>query len=289
MISMPQASRLSGKITFKLQEAGDWIFAAHDVYCDLLSEQLPHIIRKSNTGWKKSRYGNDRKFAYFKGLSDDEINEINEFVRDFSHYVIIGLNKNLKDAYSDELDFCLCLDFTWVDGKAGDVRTPTGEKVYAAKYQSNNAAIDWLAVELAKAFNRLPETTTARPVVLTCIPCSPDKKFDLPSVLCRKLVALLVGREFEASVAELCLPKLLRPKPDYKNAHLARKAQIWRTIYKRGWVSLDCDLQDRVIYIIDDLYQPGRTIWAYADFLKQKGAKTVVGLVCEKTFSDSSN
>ena len=67
------------------------------------------------------------------------------------------------------------------------------------------------------------------------------------------------------------------------------KVRVWKTIIQSKSIQLSHSVEGKTIYIIDDLYQSGATLWSYAKYLKAKGANTVIGLVCVKALSDKDN
>ncbi len=68
-----------------------------------------------------------------------------------------------------------------------------------------------------------------------------------------------------------------------------KKIPIWQDLYNQGCVVLAADVTGRLVVVIDDLYQSGATMWAYAKFLKSRGAAHVFGLPCVKSLRDSDN
>ena len=82
---------------------------------------------------------------------------------------------------------------------------------------------------------------------------------------------------------------LLCKKPQMKKLPVQNKIQTWDNLYKERQISIKCNVSDKNIIIVDDLYQSGITMWKYAKYLKSMGAKTVFGLVCVKSLKDSDN
>ena len=74
-----------------------------------------------------------------------------------------------------------------------------------------------------------------------------------------------------------------------KKLPVQNKKQTWDNLYKERQISIKCNVSDKNIIIVDDLYQSGITMWKYAKYLKSMGAKTVFGLVCVKSLKDSDN
>ena len=84
-------------------------------------------------------------------------------------------------------------------------------------------------------------------------------------------------------------PVMKKPKPAIKEINWERKIKVWERIYQKGHVSLNENVNNCAVCVIDDLYQSGTTMWSYAGFLKSQGAEAVYGLTCVKTLSDRSN
>lgn len=68
-----------------------------------------------------------------------------------------------------------------------------------------------------------------------------------------------------------------------------RKIETWNEIYYNGNVEITDEINEKNVMVIDDLYQSGTTMWEYAKFLKNSGARSVWGLVCVKSLRDSDN
>ena len=94
-----------------------------------------------------------------------------------------------------------------------------------------------------------------------------------------------------SSQLKLCFisPSLKKDKPSMKQLSVEAKIEAWAEIYDSGSVVLDKVIEGKNIIIIDDLYQSGTTIWKYASFLKEHGARVVCGVVCVKSLKDSDN
>ena len=70
---------------------------------------------------------------------------------------------------------------------------------------------------------------------------------------------------------------------------MADKIPMWRDLYAADGVTLTESVAERLVVIVDDLYQSGATLWAYAEHLKSQGAAHVMGLPCVKSMRDSDN
>ena len=78
-------------------------------------------------------------------------------------------------------------------------------------------------------------------------------------------------------------------KSQMKQLSIENKIATWKEIYYNDKVQIDKKVKNKNIIVIDDLYQSGTTMWQYARFLKQMGARSVFGVVCVKSLKDSDN
>ena len=67
---------------------------------------------------------------------------------------------------------------------------------------------------------------------------------------------------------------------------IMRLYDMIKDIYKNGKVEIECDVYNKDVLVVDDLYQSGATMCEYAKYLKSLGAKSVWGLVCVKSLKD---
>lgn len=155
--------RSRSQITWKQflkKEDGSWFLNLQPYYADLFAVYFPHIMRRSRTGFKPSKSGKT-KFAFFRGLVERDLQRIESFIKFFGQAVCLDLNRHLGNNFSNELDFCLALDFT--KPSPDKERTVVGELEYQAKYHHNSEAITELAKELAFAIQALPPSAIPRP------------------------------------------------------------------------------------------------------------------------------
>lgn len=54
-------------------------------------------------------------------------------------------------------------------------------------------------------------------------------------------------------------------------------------------IEISRNVNDTTVFVVDDLYQSGVTLWSYARFLKMVGAAKVIGVVCVKAGKDTDN
>ena len=60
-------------------------------------------------------------------------------------------------------------------------------------------------------------------------------------------------------------------------------------IYDKKMSAAQFPINSFDVFIVDDLYQSGTTMWAFARYLKNLGARQVFGLACVKSLRDSDN
>ena len=262
-------------------EDGATVFGvSRDAYPSLFELAHPSIVQKAPNGWRPNAKGNCKYLWFPSGaLTEDELESINDWREKYKHYVLLGLNQHIEEFFSNELDFCMALDFNY--DPPAEKRTIYGEAEYQLKYQSSHPHFQVLANALAEAIPDLPVPTDySDSYCFSCVPGSPTQA----SVQCRLAyaVAKKLGGDFINA-------DLHCPKPALKGVPVAQKIPIWQEVYNKGCVQLSDSVEGRLVVVVDDLYQSGATLWMYAKYLKEQGATHVIGLPCVKSLRDSDN
>jgi len=273
---------------FEKTDKGDWILnLLPPFYADIFEDRFRKIMAKSNTCFRDSKNSKTR-YAFFSDLTDAEIEQVEKFIEVFRTYVIIGLNKNIKEYFKDELNFCLALDFNFDSNKNLEY-THIGELVYNIKYKRKRNLTEDLAKELAVAVRRLPFFHRFKNICLTYVPMHPEKMFYLPKILAELLVEKIKDFYPLRKTKPLVHARLKIKKPEFKDLKFIEKICEWKKIMKPENITLTSSVRGNPVIIIDDLYQSGTTLWTYARFLKEQGAGPIAGLVCEKSLRDTHN
>ena len=265
----------------QLEDGCYTFYVPTDVYSDLFDALHPEISRLARNGWRTSKNGKMR-YLWFAELSETDVAVIEEWRDRFKKYVLLGKNDHLKEHFTDELDFCLALDFNKED-PSSERRTLFGEAEYQAKYHQSSQHLSVLGHALMDAIKDLPIPAAHQAsYCLTCIPAPPGV-----ATIPRRLAAGMakperLNRDFVDA-------QLTCPKPKLKNSTVADKIPMWRDLFERNCVTLTNSVAGRLVVIVDDLYQSGATMWTYAEFLKSQGATHVIGLPCVKSLRDSDN
>jgi len=256
-------------------------------YAALFEEKESSLMAKSNTGWRDSKSAKT-KFAFFKSLTSAEVERIKQFIRDYERLVILGLNKNIEQCFTNELDSCIALDYNF-ESREHATRTEIGELVYRAKYKGSKGAVQKIVQHLESAIKRVPGRRRGLPSCVSYIPPAPDKLYDLPRELAKLLAMKLEGTQLLRKGIPLVRPVLEVNKPIFKELMVGRKITAWEKILSEGRIRLSGSIEGCAVYVIDDLYQSGTTMWSYAKYLKSLGASAVFGLACVKTLRDTDN
>lgn len=257
------------------------LFVLADTYPELFDFHCPNITQLAPKGWRISK-SEKMKYLWFPSgsLGTADLTRIEEWKQHFEQYVLIGLSRNIAPGFNQELDFCMGLSFNY-DPNA-KTRTPLGEALYQAKYQSSK--------------NHFAEITTAMAEATVFLPIPPDELSQLlTTAIPSDISKHNCGRELAVGVAKakdipFALSRLICDKAELKKLPFMEKVKQWCDLYGSGQcVTIDADVKGKTVIIVDDLCQSGITLWCYAMYLKNIGAKYVLGLVCVKSLRDSDN
>lgn len=191
-----------------------------------------------------------------------------------------------------DIPYCFAGDFNLqLDGTAQ--RTVLGEAEYRVKYgdisdekRSYYLSLLMQSIKQMACFLPIPKRPLYRfpSLFFSSIPLAQDR--------CDSFVHQLItfaGSQFTS--AQIITPTLRVQKPEMKNLSLNDKIQAWQSIYSDS-ANINIDLSSingATIVIVDDLYQSGTTMLAYASFLKNHGAGSIYGLSCVKSMKNSDN
>jgi predicted amidophosphoribosyltransferase len=288
----PYSRQQLGRHQFNQTESGDWLLSLRPYYAWLFSARYPDIIASSRTGWRDSQWGSN-KYAYFARLSPEHIAQIQDFITMYQRMVVVGINRHLASNFAAELDACVCLDFNKAEQESGSMpRTEIGELEYLAKYQHDHAAIGKLVNVMGNALNWIPISCSLDRTIQRCVtyvPPEPDKEYHLPREIARQLTQPNASTLSGAPFGSLVDATLAGAKASLKNATLDEKRTEWQRLTTPGAITLSRPVSGCAVYVVDDLYQSGTTIWTYARYLKSAGARWVFGIVCVKSLRDTDN
>ena len=285
------------KLQYKRERSGLWITIYHNddsysiltnkKYVELLNNFFPMFELNSPTKWRDSSNYEEMCTLWLPDgcYVDSDIERFKEWCNVATSEVLwLELNRNIYEFFDNELDFCIACDFNFVYGNG---RTAIGEAEYQLKYNLQNLE-EWQKIEykdeimnnMLHACRYIPIHDTNR-WCLSPMPALESGKKKLAWGLSKEMSNQLRMNFVDAT--------LLCDKPQMKQLSVGEKIQVWDDIYENGSVEIRCDVRNKNVLIIDDLYQSGTTMWEYAKYLKSLGARSVWGLVCVKSLKDSDN
>lgn len=270
---------------FEQKDGKNWFFAVKpEYYTQLFNHLCPELLPKFTFEWRKSSTGKSY-FTYLRDLDDDDIEKVQSFLADYKNLVLIGLNKNIKDHFTDELDYCIALDFNR-NKPEDENRTEAGTLEYEAKYKKSEKSIEKLADLFYVYIKRIPGLNFADDISICYVPAERGKEFHLPKILAEKLSSRLRQEYSDSDAFSIVNAVLLLEKPSLKDLRLEEKLRIVKLLFNEKNIAWEKHVKGKTIILIDDLYQSGLTLWTCAGSLKKLGAKKVFGLVCVKALSD---
>lgn len=282
----PKSRQILDWSTFEEKENGDYFLNLPSFYAELFEYKHPIIIDNSKTGWRTSQSGKT-DYVFFETLTPRDAQIIEKFIVDFKQLVVIGINKNIKPFFTNELDSCLALDYRFDFEK--DQPTVIGDLEKKAKYDGSNFAKNQLIEKLSKNISNLLLDKDDRAPILMYIPSTISDPSPLTRYLAEGICADPNVQKLLSKNKPIMHSAIQGKKEKLKDKPLKEKIDIWNNIIDSDRIELVDSADGENIIVIDDLYQSGSTLWSFAKFLKLKGAYSVHGLVCVKSMRDTDN
>ena len=273
---------------------GSYNFFVSEKLQEIFRYHFPVIDMDAPKGWEPSRGNTVNAWIPPDNAPSVNIDEIKEWA-EYAGTQCVWLNSEYP------LEYCVAADFNFnvEDGKITD-RTTLGDAEYWLKYKRENLKkadqkihVRNVCDGIRGVFELLPFAYKSRsfsvrlrrdkpiPPIVSAIPANKGKG-KLSWALTK-----YVANQYEL---EFVLPILRPTKPEMKNLSLDQKIKIWEDLYNtEDAIEADLDVDDREVLIVDDLYQSGATMQAYARYLNNLGAKRIFGIVCVKSMRDSDN
>lgn len=230
------------------------------------------MCKVDNIGLRKGK--EDRGFTFIKDGSEEALKKVRDWLR------LVGSFVAIRDCLA--LSFALDYDREKGDpkkpqSKIGLVRNraktydkPPTDDTYRAADELVKDSLDFL--EKMTCYN----TTTC---TVGMPPSRPDKPFDLPKYLAKKISKKLGIPDLTPTV------KTIKERPQLKDARCDKKLESIE-----GSISVDHQsIKDQTVLLIDDIYQSGVSTNYVAMLMLEAGAKKVYGLACEKTCRNDDN
>ncbi|WP_145410797.1 phosphoribosyltransferase [Paenibacillus xylanexedens] len=282
-------SRSEFKVSIFENENGDITIVTYSKKWEsFISSKHNDLVALSPKKWNMTNKGNYSLWIPKKNLNSILLHQFVEWLHEVNSHIWLNLNKNIKDNFTDEIDYCVAAD--WNISFDSKERTEVGEAEYQIKYQYSTGKIDeetakpyaeTLANAVLKCSNYLP-ISDKEDVLITTIPSIENEQNKLSWAMAR-FIQSKIGGSFLTGT-------LTKEKPKTKTLTVSDKIRLWKDIYANNDnIKLSHTVENKVVIIVDDLYQSGASIWAFAKFLKQQGCRNVMGLVAVKSQRDSDN
>ena len=269
-------------------------FVSQDVVA-VVKYHFPELEQASPTGWKQGKNNTKNIWVPANRVDQVDVDEIKQWAEFAGNQCVwLKLGNQLQDHFSgSEVDHCIAGDFNFTTDGSGTIgpRSVLGEAEFQLKYhlgeltqEKKQEYCTVMSQSLLEAFDLLPLRGIGTPEspVVSPIPAQEGSS---------KLAWAFAKHVAERKGVGFIEPRLLVQKPQMKQLTIQQKVTVWTTIYQTAnSVALDpASVHGRDVVIIDDLYQSGITMWAYAKALMGAGVRNVFGLVCVKSMRDSDN
>jgi phosphoribosylpyrophosphate synthetase len=276
---------------------GGYNFFIADAVMPVFQHHFSEVEEASPTGWKPAK--NHTHNIWVPPNRADKIDV--EKVRRWAEFagnqcVWLSLSRHLQGRFSGtELECCVAGDFNFTTNDAGKIgaRSTLGEAEYRLKYHLKELSTEEKQQHIEVMVRALRGILAVLPLRIGSIWLgTPPAISRIPS----QTDSSRIAQAFAKHIAEqhdltFIAPTLSVPKPKMKELSIDEKIDTWTAIYAQpNAVEIDLDsVRDKTIVVVDDLYQSGITMWAFAKYLKRLGARRVFGIVCVKSMKDSDN
>lgn len=266
------------------QIGGRYIYVA-DCLKDWFSLRFPLLIHCSRAGWEVSF--NDKTYLYFSPDRLDQIDWDNlDEALSFAGQDCFWPKIPGADIGDKSLSYCVVGDYTQYPDDQNR-QTDLGRAFHAAKYEHldlsvTNQYVTMLAQSICRMMSIFTGCYDPKKVVVMHIPVSRTCKETNLGYQIASQVAQMTNLPFMEAIIDC-------QKPQFKGLRLDEKLVAWEEIYHKGMLIDQFPISGYDVFIVDDLYQSGTTMWAYARYLKNLGARKVFGFACVKSLRDSDN
>lgn len=280
---------------------GGYNFYVSEAIRPVFDYHFSEVSEASPTGWKDGKSNTENIWVPENRSDQIDVDKIKEWA-EFAGNQCVWLtpSKHIAPHFvGNEIDYCIAADFNFTTDGAGNIggRSDLGEAERQLKYHfselnenQQEAYCAQMSEVLLKIIVLLPTQTNGKrvgfglvqPPIVSPIPAQKDSS---------GLAWVFAEHVAEQRGLQFMEPHLLVPKPKMKELPISKKIETWDSIYATP-KAVDIDPQTvkgRAVIVVDDLYQSGVTIWAYAKFLKGIGARRVYGLACVKSMKDTDN
>lgn len=285
MLSSPPSSRNTLKGESFEETETEYILSLPPYYAEVFHELEPEIFAKLVEVLPRDSMEFNRVYRLAKPATQ-EATRIERFIKIHKRVVIIRINRNITEHFSDELDSCTALEYIY-DFEKKD-KTHYGKMFNKAKYNRHEPSIRGLISALSIIAKQLPYGQHLTDVFISYVPPFFGKPYYLPKLLAQGVASTInsAGGRLKCHVLDTWLNV---EKPEFKSLPVAEKYAKWEELFD-GQVGRQTDQQKWMpTIVIEDNYQSGTSLWSYAKYLKRVGCPEVHGLCCVKLMRDTDN
>jgi hypothetical protein len=221
------------------------------------------------------REGNGNCYTYLRNEDEETFEAIDEWLDNIGQYVVLR----------DCLALSFALDYGYEDGNPNNSKTRIGKLRSKAKPYESTPTLETFdsADEMFQdCMQFISDIHCYNEVdaIVAMPPSKPDKAFDLPLYLVKKMCREWGKPDLSYAV------KTIHARPPIKNQETPEaKLKVLE-----GSVQVDQNIiRGKSILILDDLYQSGVSMNYVAMLLQEAGASKIFGLACEKTSRNDAN
>ena len=273
---------------------GSYNFDTKNHLVSCINFHFPKLEAISPKGWSKNKlYDYSSLWIPASRTGDINLSDIKRWAEFAGNECvwIIPSSEMLGYFSQNTMDYCIAGDFNF--DKDEDSRTPLGEAENLVKYghltiENKKNYMEILSNSIVNIAGLLPIRPTVffrpRPLIFSTIPAEANKSNNFLAELTQNLCCVF-------NCADAIIPTIKILKPQMKSLSLAEKINTWKKIYSTP-DNIDLNLssiEGATVVIVDDLYQSGTTMLAYAEFLERHGANEIYGLSCVKALRNSDN
>ena len=273
---------------------GSYNFDTKNHLVSCINFHFPELEEISPKGWSKNKlYDYSSLWIPASRTGDINLSDIKQWAEFAGNECvwIIPSSEMLNYFSPNTMNYCIAGDFNF--DKDEDSRTPLGEAENLVKYghltiENKKNYMEILSNSIVNIAGLLPIRPTVffrpRPLIFSTIPAEANKSNNFLAELTQNLCCVF-------NCADAIIPTLKILKPQMKSLSLAEKINTWKKIYSTP-DNIDLNLssiEGATVVIVDDLYQSGTTMLAYAEFLERHGANEIYGLSCVKALRNSDN
>ena len=287
--------RTSFWVSVKYDESSGYVIYVAECLKDWFAYRFPNFYKSAGSRWLISSNGKSYISVDLFASFDLDWVELDRVLQCLGNECFWPNILKPTGGASSNLDVCIVRDYT---SNTQDLShwSYMGGLFHNAKYGADvsisdrNAMIEQLSIAIADMIDCTLGisdglTQTSFPsIVISSMPIDPENMYDsLEYKMCASVSAALQLPFVSPFVRRL-------HKRQVKGMSLVEKNSYWDSLINDKCIAVnEAVVRDKVVILVDDLYQSGLSMEKTAQFLKSCGAIKVYGFACVKAMRDSDN